>query len=77
MSIITSHIKKCTPELDVALGKITALRAEDEASVGLDEALKYLLQMVDINELYNVALASYDFDVVLMVAEKSQMVGEE
>jgi elongator complex protein 1 len=36
--------------------------------------MKYLLFLVDVNELYDVALGSYDFDLVLMVAEKSQKV---
>ena len=39
-----------------------------------EEALKYLLFLVDVNELYDVALGTYDFDLVLMVAEKSQKV---
>ena len=42
--------------------------------VGAEEALKYLLFLVDVNELYDVALGTYDFDLVLMVAEKSQKV---
>lgn len=37
-----------------------------------EEALKHLLYLVDVNELYNVALGTYDFDLVLYVAEKSQ-----
>ena len=37
-----------------------------------DEALKFLLYMVDVNVLYDVALGTYDFDLVMMVAEKSQ-----
>ena len=42
--------------------------------VGAEEALKYLLFLVDVNELYDIALGTYDFDLVLMVAEKSQKV---
>ena len=38
------------------------------------EALKYLLFLVDVNEMFDVALGTYDFDLVLMVAEKSQKV---
>ncbi|CAD6995585.1 putative elongator complex protein 1 [Ceratitis capitata] len=41
----------------------------DEAA---EEALKYLLYLVDVNELYNVALGTYDFGLVLFVAQKSQ-----
>ena len=37
-----------------------------------DEALKFLLYMVDVNVLFDVALGTYDFDLVMMVAEKSQ-----
>lgn len=40
-----------------------------------EEALKYLLLLVDVNELYDHSLGTYDFDLVLMVAEKSQKVG--
>lgn len=36
------------------------------------DALKYLLLLVDVNELYNVALGMYDFGLVRYVATKSQ-----
>ena len=36
------------------------------------EALKFLLYMVDVAVLYDVALGTYDFDLVMMVAERSQ-----
>lgn len=42
--------------------------------VSADEALRYLLYLVDVNDLFNVALGTYDFNLVLMVAEKSQKV---
>lgn len=41
-----------------------------------EEALKYLLFLVNVNDLYEHSLGTYDFDLVLMVAEKSQKVGE-
>ena len=37
-----------------------------------EEAVKYTLFLVDVNELYNIALGMYDFDLVLIIAEKSQ-----
>lgn len=43
-------------------------------TVSAEEALKYLLLLVDVNELYDHSLGTYDFDLVLMVAEKSQKV---
>lgn len=36
------------------------------------EALKYLLYLVNVNDLYDVALGMYDFDLVIFVAQKSQ-----
>ena len=42
--------------------------------MGAEEALKFLLFLVDVNKLYDAALATYNFDLVLMVAEKSQKV---
>lgn len=43
-----------------------------EDSLTAEEALKYTLFLVDVNQLYNVALGMYDFSLVLLVAEKSQ-----
>ena len=48
-----------------------------EAGRGLvtaEEALQYLLFLVDVNLLYNVALGMYDLPLTLMVAERSQKV---
>ena len=44
----------------------------DGKRVSAEEALKYVLFLVDVNHLYDVALGTYDFQLVLMVAEKSQ-----
>ena len=44
-------------------------------SVTVDEALKYTMILVDINQLYDIALGLYDYSLVLTVAEKSQKVG--
>ena len=43
-------------------------------AVTADEALRYILYLTDVNDLYNAALGTYDFDLVLLVAEKSQKV---
>lgn len=42
--------------------------------VSAEEALKYTLFLVDVNQLYDIALGMYDFQLVLLVAEKSQKV---
>ena len=48
--------------------------ADHGTKVTAEEALKYLLFLVDVNLTYDVALGMYDFQLVLMVAEKSQKV---
>ncbi|XP_024116076.1 elongator complex protein 1 isoform X1 [Oryzias melastigma] len=75
LSILTAHVKKSVPELEVALQKVHELRVnppEAPGAVGAEEALKYLLFLVNVNDLYEHSLGTYDFDLVLMVAEKSQ-----
>ena len=39
-----------------------------------EKALSYILYLVDVNQLFDIALGLYDFQVVVMVAEKSQKV---
>uniref|UniRef100_A0A672PJQ9 IkappaB kinase complex-associated protein n=1 Tax=Sinocyclocheilus grahami TaxID=75366 RepID=A0A672PJQ9_SINGR len=74
LCILTSHVRKTTPELEIALQKVHELRGESlgSNSASAEEALKYLLFLVNVNELYEHSLGTYDFDLVLMVAEKSQ-----
>uniref|UniRef100_A0A8D3DRY1 Elongator complex protein 1 n=1 Tax=Scophthalmus maximus TaxID=52904 RepID=A0A8D3DRY1_SCOMX len=75
LSILTAHVKKTEPELEVALQKVHELREnprEAPGAVSAEEALKFLLFLVNVNDLYEHSLGTYDFDLVLMVAEKSQ-----
>uniref|UniRef100_A0A3Q3VQI1 Elongator complex protein 1 n=1 Tax=Mola mola TaxID=94237 RepID=A0A3Q3VQI1_MOLML len=75
LSILTAHVKKTVPELEIALQKVHELRVsppDAPGAVGAEEALKYLLFLVNVNDLYEHSLGTYDFDLVLMVAEKSQ-----
>ncbi|XP_072037766.1 putative elongator complex protein 1 [Amphiura filiformis] len=75
LSTLTTHVKKNTPELETALQKIQMLRDNPSGLDGApsaDEALKYILYLVDVNQLFDVALGTYDFSLVIMVAEKSQ-----
>ncbi|NWY69229.1 ELP1 protein, partial [Erithacus rubecula] len=75
LSILTAHVKKSPPELEIALQKVHDLRESitpDVQAVSAEEALNYLLFLVDVNELYDYSLGTYDFDLVVMVAEKSQ-----
>lgn len=74
LSILTSYVRKTTPELEAALLMVRNLRANpgDQQTMSAEEVLKYLVFLVDVNEMFDVALGTYDFDLVLMVAEKSQ-----
>ncbi|XP_075060726.1 elongator complex protein 1 isoform X2 [Mixophyes fleayi] len=74
LSILTSYVRKSTPELETALQRVHELRENPPSpeAVSAEEALKYLLFLVDVNELYDYSLGTYDFDLVIMVAEKSQ-----
>lgn len=77
LPLITTYVKKNNvEELEKALLIIKNLKVQEigdsKLPVGSDEALKYLLYMVDVNHLFNVALGMYDFDLLLLVANKSQ-----
>ncbi|KAK7012026.1 elongator complex protein 1 [Biomphalaria glabrata] len=73
-SILTAHVRKNPPDLEKALYVVWSLYGRDksEKCASPEDALKYLLFLVDVNDLYNVALGMYNFDLVLMVAGKSQ-----
>ncbi|KAJ8304476.1 hypothetical protein KUTeg_018059 [Tegillarca granosa] len=73
LSILTAYVKKTTPELESALLLVKHLRdhPSDSHAVNAEETLKYLLFLVDVNQMFDVALGTYDFDLVLLVAEKS------
>uniref|UniRef100_UPI00358E7191 elongator complex protein 1 n=1 Tax=Myxine glutinosa TaxID=7769 RepID=UPI00358E7191 len=88
LAILTALVKRSHPDIEAALQHVHLLREQLEQtvqsehpeegrhlegkSVGAEEALKYLLFLVDVNELYEHALGTYDLQLALMVAEKSQ-----
>lgn len=77
LPLLTTYVKKNTViDLENALAIIKQLKLQESLGsklpVGSDEALKYLLYMVDVTNLFDVALGMYDFDLVLFVASKSQ-----
>lgn len=77
LSILTTYVKKNVPELEKVLTIIKDLKANptnttETERVTSEEALKYVLFLVDVNQMYDVALGMYNFELVLMVAEKSQ-----
>lgn len=66
--ILLTYIKKSISETVNALKVIHAI--EDQTI--RDNAIKFLLYYVDINALFDEAFGSYDFDIFLMIASKSQ-----
>lgn len=79
LPIITGYVKigKVEQALLVVwqankLQNVYARYVDDSMLGSAEEALKHLLYLVDVNELYNVALGTYDFGLVLYVAQKSQ-----
>lgn len=76
LPILTTFVKKNNVmDLERALLIVKELKLKEcdglKLPVTSDEALKYLLYMVDVNQLFDVALGMYDFDLVLLVANKS------
>ncbi|GAB6018991.1 hypothetical protein CHUAL_000626 [Chamberlinius hualienensis] len=67
LSILTCHIKMTNPELEIALQKIKEKSREDQGI-----ALDYVHRLINVDELFNIALGTYDFQLVTMVAEKTQ-----
>lgn len=40
----------------------------------VEEAVKYIIFLVDANTLFDIALGMYDFELVLMIAQHAQKV---
>ncbi|XP_071527963.1 putative elongator complex protein 1 [Panulirus ornatus] len=74
LPILTSYVKMTPRQMDVALKLIQEMKDSKERKfkVSAEEGLRHLLYISDVNELFDVALGTYDFDLVMMVAEKSQ-----
>lgn len=83
LPVITTHVKR--KNLEEALRIIWDVKKSEtnneapaaqvnggEPAVTAQDALKYLLYLVNVSELYDVALGMYDFQLVLFVAQKSQ-----
>lgn len=78
LPILTSLVKKHeTKDLEVALMKVKLIKnlenqSQSKLNNSSEEALKYLLYLVDVNTLFDIALGMYDFDLVMLIAGKSQ-----
>ncbi|CAE7213541.1 unnamed protein product [Rhizoctonia solani] len=69
-SILTAHVVKSPPDVEHALKVLHTLR-ELEPNI-VEDAVKYIIFLVDGDQLFNTALGMYDFSLVLMIAQQSQ-----
>ncbi|TRM68918.1 IKI3 family-domain-containing protein [Schizophyllum amplum] len=69
-SILTAHVMRSPPDHEAALGLLLRLRESNPALV--EDAVKYIIFLVDADSLFNTALGMYDFSLVLMIAQHAQ-----
>jgi elongator complex protein 1 len=65
-SILTTYIKQSPPNMEGALKYL------NQHPKLFDNAIRYLTYFIDIDRLYDIALGTYNFDLVLMISEKTQ-----
>ena len=88
-SILTAHVVKTPPDHEAGLSLLLKLRGELQGCISLcsqpqlplddnpelvEDAVKYIIFLVDAEKLYNTALGMYDFSLVLMIAQHAQKV---
>ncbi|CAF1168111.1 unnamed protein product, partial [Didymodactylos carnosus] len=72
-SILTSFVKQSPSNFEGALDYLARLQEQTSTnSKILDGAIRYLNYFIDIDRLYNIALGTYNFNLVLMISEKTQ-----
>ncbi|RDB24885.1 Elongator complex protein 1 [Hypsizygus marmoreus] len=69
-SILTAHVVKTPPDHESALAILLRLREHDSDVV--EDAVKYIIFLVDADRLFDTALGMYDFSLVLMIAQHAQ-----
>ncbi|KAG8994650.1 hypothetical protein FRB94_009752 [Tulasnella sp. JGI-2019a] len=67
--ILTAHVVKTPPDLEAGLSLLLRLRESDPTLV--EEAIKYIIFLVDADKLFDTALGMYDFSLALLVAQHS------
>ncbi|CAF1949608.1 unnamed protein product [Rotaria magnacalcarata] len=65
-SILTTFVKQSPPNMEGALVFLS------QHPKYFDNAIRYLTYFIDIDRLYDTALGTYNFDLVLMISEKTQ-----
>ncbi|KAI5835371.1 IkappaB kinase complex, IKAP component [Schizophyllum commune Tattone D] len=69
-SILTAHVMRSPPDHEAALGLLLRLKESDPPLV--EDAVKYIIFLVDADSLFDTALGMYDFSLVLMIAQHAQ-----
>ncbi|XP_047349459.1 putative elongator complex protein 1 isoform X1 [Vespa velutina] len=73
ISLVKNHEQQ---GLEGALKKLKEIKGleskEFVQSISSEDALKYLLYLVDVNVLFDTALGMYDFELAMLIASKSQ-----
>ncbi|TFY59586.1 hypothetical protein EVJ58_g5682 [Rhodofomes roseus] len=69
-SILTAHVVKRPPDHEAALTLLLRLKESEPQLV--EEAVKYIIFLVDADKLFDTALGMYDFSLVLMIAQHAQ-----
>ncbi|OWZ30446.1 elongator complex protein 1, partial [Cryptococcus neoformans AD2-60a] len=69
-SILTTHVCKIPADYESGLRVLLQLQAVHPEIV--EDAIKYIIFLSDVNKLYDVALGMYNFQLVLMIAQYSQ-----
>ncbi|KAJ3932076.1 MAG: IkappaB kinase complex IKAP component [Lentinula lateritia] len=69
-TILTAHVVKAPSDHESALSLL--LRLKDEEPALVEDAVKYIIFLVDADKLFDTALGMYDFSLVLMIAQHSQ-----
>ncbi|KZT69682.1 IkappaB kinase complex, IKAP component [Daedalea quercina L-15889] len=69
-SILTAHVVKRPPDHEAALSVLLRLKESEPQLV--EEAVKYIIFLIDADRLFDTALGMYDFSLVLLIAQHSQ-----
>ncbi|ORX39112.1 IKI3 family-domain-containing protein [Kockovaella imperatae] len=69
-TILSTHVCKQPPDYEGGLSVLLRLQTDHPDIV--QDAVKYIIFLSNVNQLYDVALGMYDFQLVLMIAQYSQ-----
>ncbi|KAF7362473.1 polymerase II transcription elongation factor [Mycena venus] len=69
-SILTAYMVKTPPDPEAGLALLLRLRDSNPDLV--EDAVKYIIFLVDADRLFDTALGMYDFSLVLMIAQYAQ-----